>query len=153
MKTATQIFQQSENLNRVENIRGLDVTFVDTSRKNRPQIRKPYEYFCQTNRKPFIKKLRDLLKPLETNKLQCSIVSAESKAFGYKLTVWALGYCPGYTGDATGISATEWNSTVETVQKEITELLGEDALLRAEPFSEQTKFELRFETYVMDKQP
>ena len=156
MKSATQIFQQSLTLNsKATTTTGLELTFKDTSRKaNRPNIRKPYEYLCLTDHKPFVKKLRDLLKPLVGTKLQCQITEAAGKVHGYRLQIWALSNAydnsTNNTMSYSGIIEADWNALIETVQNEIHNFLGPDALLYAEPWTKARKFEFRFETYAMN---
>ena len=50
----------------------------------------------------------------------------------------------------SGIIEADWNALIETVQNEIHNFLGPDALLYAEPWTKARKFEFRFETYVMN---
>lgn len=152
---AQDIFARSEKLLTEHHAKfgtaDITITEVNSRRlENKPDIRKPYEYVSNVDRTPFIKTVRSLLNQLQkTGKLQCHIISSRSMAFGYKLELFALAFAPNYCGDKRGITETEWNQLVETLQQHLFSLLGQDALLYAEPYSTTKKFQLRFSTYVM----
>jgi hypothetical protein len=127
------------------------ITYVETTRKNRPDgLRKPYEYVLPMKRaKELSEELRAGLKDSHEKGFQCSLVERKGLASGIRLHVFVLGYKPGLCGANDGVSPALWGETVRGVQRLLTGYLGKDARAYVEPYSNDKKFQLRFETYVM----
>lgn len=127
------------------------ITVIGTTRKNRPAgLRKPYEYVLPIRgANTLVKELRDALKDAERNGFQCSMAKTKAVSRGIKLELFLLGYRPGLCGTPEGVSKALYGETVRAVQRALTSHLGLDARVYADPYSQDDKFQMRFETYVM----
>lgn len=125
------------------------ITVIETRRKNRPEgLRKPYEYVLSMKEvEALCDELRAGLKDAESKGFQCSLVSRKGLTKGIWLSFFLLGYRPGF--GTAGVSPTLWGETVRVVQRLLTKYLGKDARVYAEPYSNDKKFQARFETYIM----
>lgn len=130
------------------------ITVIETTRKNRPKgLRRPYEYVLPLKEaKALHDGLRDALKDAESLGFQCSLVSRKGLSYGIRLHVFLLGYRPGLCGTPEGVSPSLWGETVRAVQRLLTKHLGRDARVYAEPYSQDDKFQARFETYIMHEE-
>lgn len=127
------------------------ITVIDTSRKTRPVgLRKPYEYVLPVkDANALAQKLRDALKGSESKGFQCGLASRKGLARGIRLDYFLLGYRVGLCGDSKGVSPALYGETVRAVQRLLMKYLGKDARVYAEPYSQDDKFQSRFETYIM----
>jgi len=141
---------QKEHLHEIPTSIG-PITVIGTERKNRPAgLRKPYEYVVPlTAAEALVKELRSGLKDAEGKGFQCSLVSRKGLTRGIKLEIFLLGYRPNLCGDPTGVSPALYGETVRLVQRTLNKCLGMDARMYAEPYSNDRKFQARFETYIM----
>lgn len=142
-----------------------ELGYVGVYRQNRPEgLKKPYEYVLPTAKaKKLYDDLAKLFKGLEMgygkkrdaegDKLQCAGPSKKSVSQGMRLNVFALGYTYGLCGEeGEGCSQEFWEDLCEKFQDTLVKYLGPDALIYAEPYSKEEKFEARFETYIMFKE-
>lgn len=143
MKSFTEIFKDSETQTCTCGNKNLEISLIDTSRKNRPNIRKPYEYICKKNEKKFVEAVKKLVPSS-----QYVVVYTKNKKYGYLLKIWALSCAKGFIERDVGTTEKEWNVAVEKIQHKLFKFLGQDAILYAEPFNKKAKFQLSFETYV-----
>lgn len=128
------------------------VTFIDTSRKNRPKgLRKPYEYVVSIeDGKKLYDELKALLKPQE-QACQCAGVNRKALSRGVRLEVFVLGYTPGLCGpndDRTGLQKAQWQTLCKDVQNILFKYLGKDARIYADRYSKKDKFQARIEAYI-----
>ena len=130
------------------------ITVISTRRKNRPAGRcKPYEYVLPMKESAaLVAELRAALKDLEKKGFQCAAVWRKGLAKGVKVSFFILGYKPGLCGTTTGVTLPEWEAVTKLVQDILTEYLGEDAKAYIEPYSEDAKFQSRWEAYVMHEE-
>jgi hypothetical protein len=134
------------------------ITVIETRRKNRPVgLRKPYEYvlpLIEVNE--IVSELRTALRGptaptmrASCGVFQCAEVSCKRLARGVKIDFFILGYRPGFCGATTGVTLPQWESVTKLVQDILTSYLGDDALAYIEPYSEDRKFQSRWEAYIM----
>ena len=128
------------------------VGFIQTSRKNRPKIRKPYEYEltpAKTNKLNDV--LKKYLKCYDNGMLQCVLVEKKGLMHGIRLHIFLLGYKPGLCGTPEGITKEGWEKVTKDVQDILNKYLGPEAKAYIEEFSEKDKFQFRFETYILTR--
>jgi hypothetical protein len=131
--------------------RPISMEYIEVTRKaNRPPIRKPYEYVAtQAAVDNYVQQLRDMKQFEKDGKLQMFFVQRKGLTRGIRLEFSMLGFNKGLVGDTRGLHSNEWDILVETVQQLLHSFLGKDALLYAEPWNDTSKFQARFETYIL----
>ena len=131
---------------------GLTLGVLVQPKQGDPTLRKPYEYTLDiADFRNLDNQIKALIKPYGKNKLQCDLVETKSVKYGQRLGVFLLGYRPGLCGDPSeGITKVEW----EDLQAELTALLSL-FLPGCKPYFEKwnksSKFQARFDTYIMFK--
>lgn len=147
-------FDNTPFLHNVEGNIG-NVEYIGVYRQNRPKgLRKPYEYILGTKDcKALLEELKFLKAYEKEDKFQFSGVTKKSVSKGIRFDLFLLAYKKGLCGvEKEGTSEAEWNEVCEKVQQILFKYLGEDALMYAEPYSDDDKFQARFETYIMYKE-
>lgn len=82
------------------------------------------------------------------DKIQCDLADFKKTGYGWRFTFFLLAYRPGLTHDATGIDSSQWISVTERCREIIWGLIGQEPMLYVEPFTNNAKFQARFETYI-----
>ena len=144
----------TEHLHDIPTSVGIMTVIATSRRSGRPLgLKKPYEYvlpFAQTRAI-----VKDLATGLEArggeDLFQCVLVEWKPLKNGIRLHLWVLGFRPGLCGPSehAGVSRENWDNTCKFLQDTLFRYLGEDARMYSEPYSEDRKFQLRFDTYVM----
>ena len=123
-------------------------TLLQSPSQGDTSLQKPYQFFL-----PFGKfhRLEELLKKEIGNyaqDLQCDLVRSKRTRYGFRLTVFLLGFSPGFIGGSGGITKKRWNGVTEEVTEIFTTRLGKGVKPYHEPWNETAKFQYRAEVYV-----
>lgn len=82
--------------------------------------------------------------------LQCNLIKSKPTTYGIRLSVFLLGYTHGLCGDdSKGIDAEDWENVTEKVTQMLKDNLGENVLPYVDEWSDDQKFQMRWEGYIM----
>lgn len=143
------LFDNAAHLHEVDTNVG-KCTLIATVRTNRPKgLRKPYEYVLFVEKaKSLYNDLNALFKEKEPA-YQIATVWKTGLTRGMKLKVFCLAYRPGFCGPGEGgVNREDWEATCRAIQDVLIKYLGEDAAIYADRYSDDEKFQARFETYI-----
>ena len=116
------------------------------------KLKKPYEYILSVKKtQQLCDTLKKYFKSTESKGLQCGGIITKPVSKGIKLLLFVLGYRVGLTGNETGVSKEYWQKTRNFVRETFNKFL-DDKFLYIESYTEDDKFEIRLETYIMYKE-
>lgn len=125
---------------------GMEVTLL-VPPKRQTKLPKPYQYELSVGKgRSLIEEIKKICAPFR-NKLQCVLIEKKLLSRGVRIDVFLLGFCPGFCGDDMGVTKEEWDNITSLISKEL-EILP-DVPLYVEDWSNERKFQLRLETYIL----
>lgn len=128
------------------------ITVIETRRKAKPAgLCRPYEYVLPMKEiNNLVAELRAALKDLDDQGFQCSLVDRKGLTKGVRLHFFVLAFRKDLCGPSDGgVTRQQWEDVTKLVQGILTKYLGEDAVAYIEPYSEDDKFQSRWQAYIM----
>lgn len=113
------------------------------------KLKKPYLFSLPiADLEKWIKDMKSALKSIEAaNEVQHTLLNVKTTSKGKRVTVWALGFRPGYCGDSRGVTKEQWDALCAELTANIV-LVFPGAKPYKEPWKKNRKFQYNFETYV-----
>jgi hypothetical protein len=128
---------------------GITVEVLQPPYQKRKGLRYPYTRTSTTKKVlAFKAKMKEMSKFYQDVKLQCFHTPVERKTYGWKVSVFMLGYKPGLCGSPEGILKEEWEKLAKDFTVLLSKLTGEPESVYMEPWSDESKFQIRWEKYL-----